>query len=271
MSTWTFRALDFTIAVASGIAAFAERLDALLGGYEQIPRGSYLLYRYALSDEGNGCYQLLRNDELCYQGDNTEELLDFFQIELYRRIVENSHRRWLLHAAALCQGTRVLVLAGPSDAGKSTLCRALMARGWTYLSEEIVSLGANNIDALRRPLHLEAPEQVADLPTDQGPVLLRESPSPIWIAKAPPWPPSLGLEDLRVAAILRVQYRPDEPTKLRLLGDAEARQELWPCRMNSNVEVAQLASRVIAKTPCYRLDIADRESALSALNGIARE
>ena len=264
MSRWRFRALDFSFELCCSLATLDDKLEALVGGYEKLGPDEFILYRYRLERKGDD-YLLWRDKDLSYQGESQAGLLDFFQIELYRRIITNSHRRWLLHAAALSQGNQVLVLAGPSDAGKSTLCRALMDAGWTYLSEEVVSLGEQTVDALRRPLNLDAPAQV---PLGLEAISLREDP-PLWIAKPPPWPEGLRLEELRVAALVRVQYQPSQKTSLRRLSEGDARDALWPCRMNGNIEVAQLASRIVAARPCYWLDSADLPSALAAIDTIS--
>jgi hypothetical protein len=264
MKSWTFRALDCRVVVRCSTEELDYRLEVLLGSYEPIADDAECQYRYELSQDGE-VYQLRRNGEIVYDEGDEHDLLGFFQLDLYRRIVEQSSEgRWLLHAAALHKAGKVLVLTGPSNAGKSTLCRALMCEGWSYLTEEIVSLGDDAIDALRRPLHFDAEEQF-EIHPEFEPILLREEPKPTWIAKPPPPPPP---KELQLAGIVRIQYRPDEPTELRRLDDAEARNELWACRMNTGIEVAQLASRIIARVPCYRLDAADVESALAALTGV---
>lgn len=264
MSAWHFKALGSTLEVVSELPSLDERMNVLLRGYEpasdSVPiRSRYLLRTRADQLEG------LCDGETFYRSLDAEELFDAFQLDLYRRLVAQAHGRWLLHAAALEKGGKALVLAGPSNSGKSTLCRALMAEGWAYLSEEIAALGVRDVDALRRPLHLETPEQARSLSELSSPIRMRED-SESWIV-SPPAPgtagslPSLG-------ALVRIRYRPEHPTKLTALSPSEALAEFWECRMNSGLEVAQLACNVIAERPCYRLDAQDVSSAIETITSI---
>ena len=47
-----------------------------------------------------------------------------------------AHQHLMIHAAAVDQGGRSLILPGHPGAGKSTLCAALIHRGWRLLSDE---------------------------------------------------------------------------------------------------------------------------------------
>ena len=46
----------------------------------------------------------------------------------------------LVHAAVLERDGRAVVMPGPSGVGKSTLCAALVARGWRLLSDEVAMI-----------------------------------------------------------------------------------------------------------------------------------
>ncbi len=265
---WRFAALGSSFEVCSEPSSLDVRLGALLDGYEVAPTESSRATRYVLQETDSHA-ELLRDGMRIYQCESADDLLDFLQVDLYRRIVLGVQNRWLLHAAAVARGDSVMVLAGPSNAGKSTLCRALMAEGWTYLSEEIVSLGASTVDALRRPLHLESPEQIVGIPTLVHPVRMRDEPVS-WIVRPPETSSPVQTKKLRVAAILRIQYRPGSETKLAPLSASLALEQLWDCRMNTGLDVAKLACEIVATTPCYRLDSSDVPSAVHAVTSIER-
>jgi HprK-related kinase A len=86
--------------------------------------------------------------------------------------------RWLLlHAAVVEKGGRAAVLPAPPGSGKSTLCAALVNRGWRLLSDELALValdGSGTLQALARPVSLKnrsieiirafAPEAVFNTP-----------------------------------------------------------------------------------------------------------
>ena len=63
----------------------------------------------------------------------------------------------ILHAATVAKGDRALVMPAPPGSGKSTLCAALVNRGWRLLSDEltIVRLDTGQITGLARPVNLK--------------------------------------------------------------------------------------------------------------------
>ncbi|MDZ7829145.1 MAG: HprK-related kinase A [Halofilum sp. (in: g-proteobacteria)] len=63
----------------------------------------------------------------------------------------------LFHAAVVARGERALVMPGQPGSGKSTLCAALVTRGWRLLSDELamVDLESGDIHGLARPVSLK--------------------------------------------------------------------------------------------------------------------
>jgi HprK-related kinase A len=67
------------------------------------------------------------------------------------------HQYLIIHAAVLEKNGRSLVLPAPPGSGKSTLCAALVARGWRLLSDELalVETERTGICSLPRPISLK--------------------------------------------------------------------------------------------------------------------
>lgn len=63
----------------------------------------------------------------------------------------------MFHAAVVARGDRALLMPGPPGSGKSTLCAALVARGWRLLSDELalVDLESGELHGLARPVSLK--------------------------------------------------------------------------------------------------------------------
>src|SRR5450830_885400 len=63
----------------------------------------------------------------------------------------------IIHAAVVERGGRAVILPAPPGSGKSTLCAALVARGWRLLSDELtlVRVSDGALVALARPISLK--------------------------------------------------------------------------------------------------------------------
>ena len=72
--------------------------------------------------------------------------------------VSSQAHSWLvIHAAVVEKEGAAVILPAPPGSGKSTLCAALVARGWRLLSDELtlVRPGDGRIDPLPRPVSLK--------------------------------------------------------------------------------------------------------------------
>lgn len=70
-----------------------------------------------------------------------------------RQVLERSQRPLILHAAGAERDGRVLVLAAPSNAGKTTLVAGLAERGWGYLGDEALAIATDGtVEGYPKPL-----------------------------------------------------------------------------------------------------------------------
>jgi HprK-related kinase A len=72
-------------------------------------------------------------------------------------ICSHAHQFLIFHSAVVEKTGRVAILAGPPGSGKSTLCAALMGRGWRLLSDELALLDPirNCLLPIPRPVALK--------------------------------------------------------------------------------------------------------------------
>lgn len=119
-------------------------------------------------------------------------------------ISTQAHQYLIVHAAAVEKNGLAVVMPAPPGSGKSTLCAALVARGWRLLTDELVLVpmeGDLSITALPRPVSLKnqsievikrfAPEQVL------GPVVRDTSKGTVCHMRAP----SSSIEDSHLDAV----------------------------------------------------------------------
>ncbi len=72
-------------------------------------------------------------------------------------IYTHAHDFLVIHGAAMERGGSALLLPAPAGAGKSTLCAAMMQRGWRLLSDELILFDAaqGTVHGLGRPVSLK--------------------------------------------------------------------------------------------------------------------
>lgn len=72
-------------------------------------------------------------------------------------VTEHAHQYIVIHAAAIERGGRVALLPAPPGSGKSTLCAALVNRGWRLLSDELALIDPERglLLPLARPVSLK--------------------------------------------------------------------------------------------------------------------
>lgn len=72
-------------------------------------------------------------------------------------VTSHCHQYLIIHAAVVERGGRALLLPAPPASGKSTLCAALVARGWRLLSDELalIEIGRRSVVPMPRPISLK--------------------------------------------------------------------------------------------------------------------
>ena len=72
-------------------------------------------------------------------------------------IAAHCHQYLIIHAAVVERAGRAMILPAPPGSGKSTLCAALVARGWRLLSDELtlIDITSRLMVPLPRPISLK--------------------------------------------------------------------------------------------------------------------
>lgn len=218
--------------------------------------------------EKEGQLLLYRGAELLYAGGSKGAAADWLIGDSCHELAERSRGGLLFHAAALATPRCCLILPGTIGAGKSTLVAWLAARGWVYLTDEMVYVSSEGdcFAALTRPLNLKRPslQPLAGLfdfdrpsehvlPTPQG-VLL----SPALLNAAPPNHQGEQVQITKQSPILFVfpHYVPGSQFELRALFPAQTGLALMACLVNArnlaDHGFAQ-AARLARRSPGYTL------------------
>jgi hypothetical protein len=108
--------------------------------------------------DGDGVLMLRYGDAVLYQGTSVGALARMLVERAAYHLSDRSVGGLLLHAAAVSHGERCILLPGKTGAGKSTLTAWLVARGYQYLTDELVYIpaGTTTVVPFPRPLNIRA-------------------------------------------------------------------------------------------------------------------
>jgi hypothetical protein len=150
------------VAIEVADARIAEIVDFLihpsLVDDSKIP---HCTFRVQIAEEDQPNYTLTQDDEQKYHGDSLGSLAEVLQSMVCHELADRSRDGLLLHAAALVDAGRGVLIPGGIGAGKSTLTTWLLSKGLGYMTDELVYIpwGTNELHAYPRPLHLKHPSR----------------------------------------------------------------------------------------------------------------
>jgi hypothetical protein len=137
----TYRFLDVVVSIGTNDPGISLDVTELLGPMADPtaePNASVWILDRSMT--GHGRFRV-HIDGLHRGGFPSEFLaIDFVLRELNARAVVATRDVHLMHAGAVERGGRVMVIPGVSGNGKSTLTAALVAAGFSYLTDELVAI-----------------------------------------------------------------------------------------------------------------------------------
>ncbi len=153
----------FNCRVQTGIGEIAEELARLYAHHPLVEPSAFADFHIAVQP-GRGLRRWLRPQAL-FSVDSVEpftplpraQALPMLEWGLNWCITAYSQHILVIHAAAVARGQRAAILPAPPGSGKSTLCAALVNRGWRLLSDELtlISLETGEVMGLARPVNLK--------------------------------------------------------------------------------------------------------------------
>ena len=201
----------------------------------------------------------------------------FFEWGLNWCVAHHAHQYLILHAAVVARGDRAIVLPGEPGSGKSTLCAALIQRGWRLLSDELTLLSPDlGITPLPRPVALKnesiavirdfAPEAVL------GPAFEDTAKGTVAHLKPPADSVRRAGERARPVAVVAPRFEAGSGARLERRPRSETLMELVANCFNFSVwgtRGFELLGELVDRCDCHRLAYGDLEQALAALEPLA--
>lgn len=182
-------------------------------------------------------------------------------IECLALLLTTYRDRTPIHAGAVARGGRAVLLAGPSAAGKSTLCYACVRRGFQLLAEDVVQVSlARGLRIWGNPQHIhllpDAPRffpELADLP----PVVRFNGKRKLVVDLAERAPDRL-ITHADAAVVCLVGRAEGQASRIAPIDPAEAVAALADARepgFNLLRERAPAAAEALARGGAYRLTV----------------
>jgi len=275
---------SFTMRVRASVAALRRELEALYADFPNNAPDGFADFHVNLRHV-TGLRRWLwprvvfEHDDLPpFRSMRLAEALLLFEGGLNWTIAENANFYLVIHAAAVEREGRAAILPAPSGGGKSTLCAALINRGWRLLSDELtlVSLADGTVATLARPVSLKneaiaairafAPNARFSAPisdTEKGTVAFLKPPAASVARMGEPATP---------AWVVMPRYSPQARAELSPRGKAETFMALYAsaynCYLLGRTGFEALAG-IVDRSDCYEFVYSALDDAIDAFADLA--
>ena len=256
-----------TIYIAFGSHQVALTSDApeVLAGVESMyaamvaPAATRVAGRLEVSRNG-GPYDI-RGNTVELEDGSLADILRCLRFSVIQVLIQVRPDLLWLHAGAVASGGRAMLLPGEPGRGKSTLASSLCARGWTYLSDEVVPL----IPASSRAVPFPLTPAKREFPGQEMPQDWLRAPNKVEVPLAPE---RLCREPVPVGALVFPSYKVGAPAELSPCPPAHAVVELlrhsWNFASHQGGAVRYLCD-LAARVPAVHLSFGDGELAAELL------
>jgi hypothetical protein len=224
------------------------------------PAATHALGQLEVSLSG-GQYHVWGNTEIDLGDGSLADVLRWVRFSVIQVLMQARSELLWLHAGAAASSERALLFPGPRGRGKSTLVTGLCARGWTYLSDDIVPLNPRSSCVVPFPL---TPAR-REFPGQEMPEEWLRVPNKVEVPVAPG---SIGRESMLVGALVFPTYVVGAPAELFPCPPAQAAVELlqqcWNFSSHRETAVRYVCG-LVERLPAFHLSFSDGDHAAELL------
>ncbi len=186
-------------------------------------------------------------------------------------VFTEAHQYLIFHAAVLERDGKAMILAAPPGSGKSTLCAAMIHRGWRLFSDEIGLLRRQDgrLTPIPRPVNLKAgsiPVIKSFAPEAQfGPILPQTRKGTVTHIRPPTQSIERADETAQPAWVMFPCYQPGATTQLLPMKRSRALLRLAHSAFNYNllgVRGFEMLADLIDTCDCFEFTYSDLDEAL---------
>lgn len=157
------RLAPFVVSIRSDVPALVDSLAQMYSDYPVEAQESFADFHIELR-RGKGLRRWIRPQvDFYFDGVPTFHPLPLNQAYpmlewgLNWCIASHAHQYLIVHAAVIERSGKAVIMPAPPGSGKSTLCAALVNRGWRLLSDELalLEIDTGQVVPLARPINLK--------------------------------------------------------------------------------------------------------------------
>jgi hypothetical protein len=153
----------FTVNLRSKLSRVSEQIAFFYGQYPSINNDAFVDFHILIDKPANLRHWIRPQAIFSFDGFvpfkplPEDQAFAMFEWGLNWCIATTSHQFLIIHAAVVARNGQAIVFPGNPGAGKSTLCAAMVSRGWRLLSDEmaLISLEDLRITPIPRPIGLK--------------------------------------------------------------------------------------------------------------------
>ena len=277
-TTRTVLAGRYPFRVRVGRADLGRHVDRLLAGFPTAPAGQARRTTYSIVSGVNGhpnWWVVYADERRISNCDYPSVALTHLFGHVNRAVVAHSADDAVnLHAAACAWDGHAVVMAGPTESGKSTLAAGLALRGFTYLTDEVVVIDPVDLTVAPYPKPPSIDRGAwSVLPTLKPavPPALQDVGFTQWHVDPAMLPGGVASSPFPVGLLVRSRWREDSPTVLRPASRGGLVLDLALDMFRPRHLLAQqvrVLCRLAEQALCYELTYSDLDDATAHLEDL---
>jgi hypothetical protein len=223
-------------------------------------------------------YQVRRDDDggwIATAGDSVEAvhstlwgLADALRYRMLELCEERIERYVTLHAAAVARGEDLVLLAGESGAGKTTLTLALLGDGWAYLTDDLAPIAVDTalVHPFPKPLGVKDLATWSAIADAFGDMAALGPPTGSFLVPPTRW--EVATEPMAPRALLFPKFVAGAPLEVERLSAAKAAAISSAYLRRLDPSTVALLNRVCSAARCVRLSYGSTRAALGAIEDV---
>lgn len=276
----------FIVRLQSRLPAIVDGVGLMYADYRLPPPTGFADFHLRLSRDG-GLRRWYRPQVLLQSDGNAPfaplplaQAFPMLEWGLNWCVASRAHNYLIIHAAVIERGGRAAILPAPPGSGKSTLCSALVHRGWRLLSDELALLRLD--DGLLVPLPRPISLKNASLPLMRAYLSESVFNSPVHDTmkgtvghlKAPADSVARSGEPARPAWVIFPRYEAGAAAELSPLSRARGHMELAGNAFNYSMlgsDGFHALARLVGLSSCYHFRYSRLDDAVTMFANLAAQ